>query len=157
MFKIFVAGTPYEMGFAHGTLLKEEATDLLNSVWKYLEEQVVIENTTRSWGKCGSVLQVLLKRHITLNPGLFQLTRISQIPRIHNVTVYILIDNRYLPPLFKKIQIKNKIKLLPSFDTDNVRYDIIGRLRSPVRQVFSCGIRYSIFSLWFTEVWVTVY
>ena len=34
-------GTPYEMGFAHGTLLTEEATDLLNSVWKYLEDQVV--------------------------------------------------------------------------------------------------------------------
>ena len=29
------------MGFAHGTLLKEEATDLLNSVWKYMEDQVV--------------------------------------------------------------------------------------------------------------------
>nr|XP_006823778.1 PREDICTED: protein dcd1B-like [Saccoglossus kowalevskii] len=33
-------GTPYEMGYAHGTILKDEATDLLNEVWGYLEKQV---------------------------------------------------------------------------------------------------------------------
>ncbi|XP_072044139.1 protein dcd1A-like [Amphiura filiformis] len=38
---LHVWGTPYEMGFAHGTLLKEEATDLLDSVWQYLEDQVI--------------------------------------------------------------------------------------------------------------------
>ena len=34
-------GTPYEMGFAHGTLMKENSTKFINAVWAYLEEQVV--------------------------------------------------------------------------------------------------------------------
>ena len=34
-------GSPYEMGYAHGSLLKERAQDMLNSVWSYFELQVV--------------------------------------------------------------------------------------------------------------------
>ncbi|XP_045191450.2 protein dcd1B-like [Mercenaria mercenaria] len=33
-------GTPYEMGYAHGSLAKEEAYQFINSVWNYLELQV---------------------------------------------------------------------------------------------------------------------
>ena len=35
------AGSPYDMGYAHGELMKERATGLINDVWNYLEEQVV--------------------------------------------------------------------------------------------------------------------
>ena len=35
------AGTPYEMGHAHGELLKEKTNSMMDAVWKYLEEQVV--------------------------------------------------------------------------------------------------------------------
>ena len=35
-------GTPYEMGYAHGTLMKENTTQFINAVWAYLEEQVVM-------------------------------------------------------------------------------------------------------------------
>ena len=35
------AGTPYDMGYAHGSLLKERTQDMLNSVWSYFELQVV--------------------------------------------------------------------------------------------------------------------
>ncbi|XP_078483757.1 protein dcd1A [Ciona intestinalis] len=38
---LHVWGTPYEMGLAHGTLLKKEAADFMNQVWSYLEEQVI--------------------------------------------------------------------------------------------------------------------
>lgn len=37
---VHVYGTAYEMGFAHGTLMKENATRFINSVWTYLEKQV---------------------------------------------------------------------------------------------------------------------
>jgi hypothetical protein len=33
-------GTPYQKGFAHGTLMKDRATALLNGVWAYLESEV---------------------------------------------------------------------------------------------------------------------
>lgn len=33
-------GTPYEMGYAHGTICNETATKLFNGVWAYLEEQI---------------------------------------------------------------------------------------------------------------------
>lgn len=33
-------GSPYEMGYAHGTLMTKEATGLVNGVWSYLEAQV---------------------------------------------------------------------------------------------------------------------
>ena len=36
-----LAGSPYNMGYAHGELMKERATGLINDVWNYLEEQVV--------------------------------------------------------------------------------------------------------------------
>ncbi|CAK8694659.1 unnamed protein product [Clavelina lepadiformis] len=38
---LHVWGTPYEMGYAHGTLLKKEASMFMNQVWDYLEEQVI--------------------------------------------------------------------------------------------------------------------
>eukprot|EP01089_Gocevia_fonbrunei_P020207 TRINITY_DN745_c0_g1_i8.p1 TRINITY_DN745_c0_g1~~TRINITY_DN745_c0_g1_i8.p1 ORF type:complete len:238 (+),score=38.47 TRINITY_DN745_c0_g1_i8:36-749(+) len=34
-------GTPYEMGFAQGSLLKTEAQNLISSVWTYMESQVI--------------------------------------------------------------------------------------------------------------------
>eukprot|EP00043_Microstomoeca_roanoka_P004787 m.51843 g.51843 ORF g.51843 m.51843 type:complete len:440 (+) comp12654_c0_seq1:210-1529(+) len=37
---VHLYGTPYEMGFAHGTLMKQEASDFINAVWSYLELQV---------------------------------------------------------------------------------------------------------------------
>eukprot|EP00056_Hartaetosiga_gracilis_P018864 m.12224 g.12224 ORF g.12224 m.12224 type:complete len:441 (-) comp7141_c0_seq1:1530-2852(-) len=33
-------GSPYEMGFAHGKLMEKEASDFINAVWSYLENQV---------------------------------------------------------------------------------------------------------------------
>eukprot|EP00049_Salpingoeca_infusionum_P004226 m.75950 g.75950 ORF g.75950 m.75950 type:complete len:455 (-) comp12468_c0_seq1:238-1602(-) len=33
-------GSPYEMGFAHGQLMKDDASNFVNAVWGYLEEQV---------------------------------------------------------------------------------------------------------------------
>lgn len=35
------AGTPYQMGYAHGELMTEKAQGMINDVWNYLEEQVV--------------------------------------------------------------------------------------------------------------------
>ncbi len=35
------AGSPYEMGYAHGQLMKERAESMLNNVWQYLEQQIV--------------------------------------------------------------------------------------------------------------------
>ena len=43
---VFVIGTAYEMGFAHGTLMKENATRFINAVWAYLEKEVVINILT---------------------------------------------------------------------------------------------------------------
>eukprot|EP00698_Gefionella_okellyi_P003886 TRINITY_DN135_c0_g1_i1.p1 TRINITY_DN135_c0_g1~~TRINITY_DN135_c0_g1_i1.p1 ORF type:complete len:449 (+),score=102.01 TRINITY_DN135_c0_g1_i1:33-1379(+) len=37
---LHIYGTPYEMGFAMGTLMKERATDMLTRLWGYLEAQV---------------------------------------------------------------------------------------------------------------------
>ena len=36
-----IAGTPYDMGFAQGSLLNERTNDMLNNVWNYFELQVV--------------------------------------------------------------------------------------------------------------------
>eukprot|EP01120_Amphizonella_sp_Union-15-10_P000168 TRINITY_DN10204_c0_g1_i1.p1 TRINITY_DN10204_c0_g1~~TRINITY_DN10204_c0_g1_i1.p1 ORF type:complete len:444 (+),score=73.68 TRINITY_DN10204_c0_g1_i1:42-1334(+) len=36
---LHVWGTPYEKGFAHGTLLKEDAINLVTNLWEYLEAQ----------------------------------------------------------------------------------------------------------------------
>jgi isopenicillin-N N-acyltransferase like protein len=33
-------GTPYQKGFAHGTLMKETMTQMMDEVWDYLEDQV---------------------------------------------------------------------------------------------------------------------
>jgi len=38
---VLLVGTPYEMGYAHGTLLKDKATAFMNELWLYLEDQVV--------------------------------------------------------------------------------------------------------------------
>lgn len=35
-------GTPYEMGYAHGSLVKDEAFRFIQSVWTYMEQQVVL-------------------------------------------------------------------------------------------------------------------
>jgi len=37
---VHVYGTPYEMGYAQGELLKEEASEFISSVWSYLESMV---------------------------------------------------------------------------------------------------------------------
>eukprot|EP00051_Salpingoeca_urceolata_P026450 m.477358 g.477358 ORF g.477358 m.477358 type:complete len:444 (+) comp20814_c0_seq1:1427-2758(+) len=37
---VHVWGSPYEMGYAHGLLMKKEATGLVDAVWAYLELQV---------------------------------------------------------------------------------------------------------------------
>ncbi|EGD79182.1 hypothetical protein PTSG_09912 [Salpingoeca rosetta] len=37
---VHLYGTPYEMGYAHGILMKENATQFINDVWGYLEDQV---------------------------------------------------------------------------------------------------------------------
>ena len=36
---IHVYGTPYEMGYAIGTLLKEQLTNFISEMWAYIEEQ----------------------------------------------------------------------------------------------------------------------
>ena len=55
-----LTGTPYEMGFAHGTLLKKEATTFMNQVWEYLEDQVVRNSTQKR------VLHIIRKHLILL-------------------------------------------------------------------------------------------
>jgi len=37
---VHVWGSPYDMGYAHGLLMKTKAVGLVDSVWKYMEEQV---------------------------------------------------------------------------------------------------------------------
>lgn len=37
---LHVYGTAYEMGYAHGSLMRSEARDMLNQTWTYLESQV---------------------------------------------------------------------------------------------------------------------
>ena len=34
-------GSPYEMGYAHGTLMKDKVKGLITDVWMYMESQVV--------------------------------------------------------------------------------------------------------------------
>ena len=34
-------GTPYEMGYAHGQLMKEKAQHLFDDVWAYMEQEIV--------------------------------------------------------------------------------------------------------------------
>lgn len=36
-------GTPYEMGFAHGTLVKDRMIGLVNTFWNYMESQIINE------------------------------------------------------------------------------------------------------------------
>ncbi|XP_077988524.1 protein dcd1A-like [Glandiceps talaboti] len=38
---VHVWGSPYDMGYAHGTIMKEEATKFVNDVWKYLEDTII--------------------------------------------------------------------------------------------------------------------
>lgn len=33
-------GSPYERGFAHGTIMKQDVQNMINSVWDYIVEQV---------------------------------------------------------------------------------------------------------------------
>ena len=35
-------GTPYEMGYAHGIIVKEELSGLIEAFWKYMESEIVI-------------------------------------------------------------------------------------------------------------------
>lgn len=37
-------GTPYEMGYAHGMLIKERLTGLVDTFWDYMETQIVKKN-----------------------------------------------------------------------------------------------------------------
>jgi len=47
---IHVWGNPYEMGFAQGTLMKDNLKDYINSVWLYFEAQVEeVINTVPIW------------------------------------------------------------------------------------------------------------
>ncbi|XP_071103866.1 protein dcd1B-like isoform X1 [Haliotis cracherodii] len=34
-------GTPYEMGFAQGSIVKDEATSMIQQVWQYMQDQIV--------------------------------------------------------------------------------------------------------------------
>jgi len=38
---VHIWGTAYEKGVAHGTLMKAQAADLMNSVWNYFQQQVI--------------------------------------------------------------------------------------------------------------------
>ncbi|CAF0716468.1 unnamed protein product [Brachionus calyciflorus] len=44
-------GTPYEMGFAHGTIVKEELSGLILTFWKYMESEIMssINGTTKGF------------------------------------------------------------------------------------------------------------
>ena len=37
---LHVYGTPYEMGYAQGELMLNEARKMVNDTWAYLEEQI---------------------------------------------------------------------------------------------------------------------
>lgn len=37
---VHVYGTPYEMGYAHGSMMKQEVQVMASSTWQYLEQQV---------------------------------------------------------------------------------------------------------------------
>ena len=39
MYVLHLFGTPYEQGYAHGQLLKDEVKELIESVWKYVENE----------------------------------------------------------------------------------------------------------------------
>ncbi|XP_076461219.1 protein dcd1B-like isoform X2 [Babylonia areolata] len=38
---VHVWGDPYDMGFAHGTLMKDKAKQMIDDVWKYMEDQII--------------------------------------------------------------------------------------------------------------------
>jgi len=38
---ILLAGTPYDMGFAQGVLMKDKVQGMMNSAWNFFELQVV--------------------------------------------------------------------------------------------------------------------
>lgn len=37
---VHLYGSPYEMGYSHGELMKEDAFNFVNAIWSYLEGQV---------------------------------------------------------------------------------------------------------------------
>lgn len=51
-------GSPYEMGFAHGTIQKDRAIKLINTIWTYLEMQIVEDFDLRT--KINWVLKAIL-------------------------------------------------------------------------------------------------
>ncbi len=36
-----IPGTPYEMGYAQGQLVKEQVVNLMDNAWGFMEEQIV--------------------------------------------------------------------------------------------------------------------
>lgn len=41
IYVVHLWGTPYEMGFAHGSLIKDRMTKMIASFWRYMELEVV--------------------------------------------------------------------------------------------------------------------
>ena len=49
---VHVYGTPYEMGYAHGSMMKKEVQTMADSVWQYFEKQIEDElNGLPTWLK----------------------------------------------------------------------------------------------------------
>lgn len=44
IYVVHLWGSPYEMGFAHGTILKERVSALVQTLWTYFEFQIVFLN-----------------------------------------------------------------------------------------------------------------
>ena len=40
IYVVHLWGTPYEMGYAHGTLIKDGLSKMIDTFWKYMESEV---------------------------------------------------------------------------------------------------------------------
>ena len=49
-------GSPYERGYAHGTIMKQDVQNMIGSVWEYIVEQV----ETAACVACGSSASMIL-------------------------------------------------------------------------------------------------
>ncbi len=49
-------GSPYERGYAHGTIMKQDVQNMIGSVWEYIVEQV----ETATCVACGSSASMIL-------------------------------------------------------------------------------------------------
>jgi len=46
---VHVWGTPYEVGFAQGTLMKDDINTFVNAVWDYLLEELTLSDNISPW------------------------------------------------------------------------------------------------------------